>query len=267
MFRLHHLLLLPLLLGVAVPSSAGEKKTRILLLGKKPDHPYGTHMYLHTCGMLARCLELTPNVETLVAEGWPKDPKQADDVDAIVVYATPAAEFLLEAPHRDQVHRLMKKGTGLVTLHWASSVHKKNFERLGPTWMSWLGGTWVSSVGLSGGKSNLKQLVPDHPICRGWKEFDIVDEYYLDPTLGKATALLQVKERKGKDVVVAWSYERPGGGRAFATTLGHFYKNFQDDSFRRMIVNGILWSARRDVPAAGAPVNLPEEALALPPKK
>jgi len=33
-----------------------------------------------------------------------------------------------------------------------------------------------------------------------------------------------------------------------------------------MIVNAILWSAHVEVPRDGAPVNLSEEALALPPK-
>jgi hypothetical protein len=33
-----------------------------------------------------------------------------------------------------------------------------------------------------------------------------------------------------------------------------------------MIVNGILWAAHLEVPQDGAPVNIGEEALALPPK-
>lgn len=249
------------------PCFAQDKKTRILFIGKDPDHAYGTHMYMHTCGMLARCVELTGGIETAVSNGWPKDEKALDGVKAIVLYSNPAAEFLLEGPHRGQVDEMMKKGVGLVTIHWASSVKKDNLERLGPTWLSYLGGTWVSNVGLSGGKSTLKQLLPDHTICRGWKEFELDDEYYMNPTIKDAKPLLQVTERKGKDVVVGWVYERAGGGRSYGTTLGHFYSNFQREPFRRMITNGILWSAHVDVPKDGAPVNLSEEALALPPKK
>src|ERR1700682_3638534 len=33
-------------------------KAKVLLIGKQPDHPYGSHMYLHTCRMLAECLRL-----------------------------------------------------------------------------------------------------------------------------------------------------------------------------------------------------------------
>jgi type 1 glutamine amidotransferase len=187
-------------------------------------------------------------------------------VKAVVLYTNPAAELLLEGPHRAQVDELMKKGVGLVTIHWASSVNKKNFDTLGPTWLSYLGGTWVSNVGLSGGKSPLKQLIPDHPVCRGWKEYEIEDEYYMDPVIKQAKPLLQVRERQGKDVVVGWVFERPDGGRAFGTTLGHPYQNFQIEAFRRMLVNAILWAAHIEVPKDGAPVNISAEALALPPK-
>jgi len=259
----------------AVSAAEDTPPAKILFIGKQPDHPYGSHMYLHTCGMLAKCVELTPGVETVVSSGWPEEAEKRKDLKAIVVYTSPAAELLLDGPQREEVDKLMKSGVGLVTIHWASSVNKDNFERLGPTWLSYLGGTWVSNVGLSGGKSTLQQLVPEHPICRGWKEYEFEDEYYLNPTIEKATPLLQVKERGGKDVIVGWAYERrdsagglrDGGGRAFATTLGHPYRNFQDERFRRMIVNGILWSAHVEIPQEGAPVDIGEEALALPPEK
>ncbi len=258
--------LFSLLLSCGTMLAADTPKTRILLIGKNPDHPYGSHMYMHTCEILARCLERTPGVETVVSNGWPKDPKLLEGVKAIVVYTSPAAELLLEGPHRAQVDALMKKGVGLVTIHWASSVNKNNLDTLGPTWLRYMGATWVSNVGLSGGKSPLKQLLPEHPICRGWKEYTIEDEYYLDPVIKQAKPLLQVRERKGKEVVVGWVHERADGGRAFGTTLGHPYSNFQIEAFRRMLVNAILWSAHLEVPRDGAPVDIGAKALALPPK-
>lgn len=246
--------------------AADAPKTRILFIGAKPDHPYGSHMYMHGLGVLAKCVELTPGTETVVSEGWPADAKVLEGIKSIVVYSKPAAEFLLLGPHRKQVDEMMSKGVGLVTIHWASSVTKANLEQLGPTWMSYLGGTWVSSVGYTHGKSPLKQLLPDHPICRGWKEYEIADEFYHDPVIKLAKPLLQVKIRDDKEVVVGWVHERKDGGRAFGTTLGHPYKNFQIEAFRRMLVNGILWSAQIEVPKDGAPVNVSEEILALPPK-
>ena len=47
---------------------------------------------------------------------------------------------------------------------------------------------------------------------------------------------------KDRDDVVDWAFERDGGGRSFGTTLGHPWSNWQDANFRRLILNGILWS-------------------------
>ena len=243
----------------------GESKVKILLIGKQPDHPFGTHMYLHTQNMLAKCLHRTRGVETIVSEGWPQDPTTLENVKTIVVYSSPGAEFLLDGPGSAALHRMMTNGVGLVTIHWASSVYEKNLERLGERWMDYLGGSWVSNYGLSTDTSVLKQLVPKHPICRGWEEYELHDEYYLKPVIKAATPLLQVST-KGEDVVVGWAWERPDGGRAYGTTLGHFYRNFQIEAFRRTMVNGILWTAHVEVPPNGAPVDLSEAELSLPPE-
>lgn len=239
---------------------------KILLIGKEPDHPHGTHMYVHTSEILAKCLQKTPGVETVVSQGWPTDPKMLDGVKTIVLYSSPGAEYLIDGPGGGQLHQLMQKGVGLVTIHWASSVYEKNLDRLGNHWGDYLGGFWVSNYGLSTDKSPLKQLVPDHPICRGWKEYELHDEYYLKPVIKAATPILQVTT-KGEDVIVGWAYERPDNGRAYGTTLGHFYRNFQIEAFRRTIVNAILWTAHVEVPKDGAPVDLSEEELALPAEK
>lgn len=255
--------------GDGIAPVRGDDPVKVLFIGKEPDHPFATHMYLHTGEMLSECLKLSGDIETVVSDGWPKDAGNLEGVRTIVLYMTPAAEFLLDGPHRAEFEAMMKRGVGLVTLHWASSVHQANFERLGETWMGYLGGTWVSNVGLHTGDSPLRQLAPQHPISRGWEEYEIHDEYYLNPTIGEAaTPILQVMARD-KPVVVGWAFERPDGGRSFGTTLGHYYRNFQREPFRRMIVNSILWSAKVEVPEQGARVDLPAKQLALPeqPKK
>ncbi len=250
--------------GEGVSAARGHDTVKVLFIGKKPDHPFATHMYLHTGGMLAECLKLSGNIETVVSDGWPERAGDLDGVRTIVLYMTPAAEFLLDGPHRAEFEAMMKRGAGLVTLHWASSVHQANLDRLGEKWMEYLGGTWVSNVGLHTGDSPLRQLAPQHPISRGWEVYEIHDEYYLNPTIGEgATPILQVMARD-KPVVVGWAFERRDGGRSFGTTLGHYYRNFQREPFRRMIVNSILWSAKVDVPEQGARVDLPASQLALP---
>lgn len=256
---------LSLLLSQAI--AIAEPPTKILFVGKEPDHPYGTHMYMHVGKVLAACVELTPDVTTVVSQGWPQDPALTKDVSAMVLYSSPGAEFLLDSPYRSEFEKLMESGAGLVTIHWASSIREENLERLGATWLDCLGGTWVSNVGLSKGESLLTQLMPDHPICRGWDEYVINDEYYLNPTIRTAKPLLRISDPapEGKDVVVGWVHERPNGGRTFSTTLGHPYSNFQRMPFRRMVVNAILWSAGRELPTTGANVAIHDDLLALPP--
>jgi type 1 glutamine amidotransferase len=48
--------------------------------------------------------------------------------------------------------------------------------------------------------------------------------------------------------------------------LGHFHSNFGEKPFRQMLVNGILWTAHREVPQSGAPVAITAKDLELPAK-
>jgi len=102
------------------------------------------------------------------------------------------------------------------------------------------------------------QIDPAHPICRGWKDYDLRDEWYLGTRLAPGAKPLLKVPVKGKDQVVAWVYERPDSnhGRSFGITLGHFHENFGIEEFRKAIVNGILWTAHREVPQEGAPVKI-----------
>jgi len=241
---------------------------KILLIGHELDHAWGTHMYLDTCELLVKCLRQSPGVEAEVSDGWPEDDKVLEDVDALVLYSSPGGDLLLDGQQAGQVNKLMKQGVGLVAIHWATGLLKKNEERLGEQWLSYLGGMWIHFVGLEKATSQLTQLKPDHPICNGWDEYELHDEFYLNTTIAPgAEPLLQVQVA-GDDVIVGWTFERPvsDDGRSFGTTLGHFHGNFGIEAFRRAIVNGILWTAHVEVPEEGAPIELADEDLELPPE-
>ena len=244
----------------------GEKK--ILLIGHELDHAWGTHMYLPTCKLLAKCLEQTPGVHAIISDGWPQDKKVLAGVDAIVLYSSPGGEILLDGDQAAEVDRLMKQGVGLVCIHWATGLKKENEDRLGKKWMGMLGGMWLHFVGLKIDDSNLRQLNPEHPICNGWDEYELNDEFYLNTQVAPGAETLLEVEVDGQKVPVAWTFERPvsTGGRSFGTTLGHFHRNFGIEAFRRMIVNGILWAAHVQLPFGGAPVAVREDDLKLPPQ-
>lgn len=253
--------------SAAYPLNAEETPaTRILLCYTKPDHPYASHMYEFECGLLAKCLEQTPGVETAIAQDWPTDDAAFDGVTTIVYYSRPAGDIVLDPQRREKFRALMKDGVGLVCIHWATGSNEKN----APDWLNALGG-WFQRppCGIKTTTSRLTQVDPKHPVSRGWKNYDLHDEFYLDLRFHKDTKPLLTVEVDGKRQVVAWALQRKDSqdGRSFGTTLGHFHENFKIESFRRAIVNGILWTAHVDVPADGAPVKLEEADWTLPPKK
>ena len=48
-----------------------------------------------------------------------------------------------------------------------------------------------------------------------------------------------------------WTLERPDGGRGFGFTGGHFHRNWQNDEYRKVVMNAICWLAGISVPALG----------------
>lgn len=253
-------------LAFAAHAKAGDKKTTILLIGKDRDHPYATHEYMTECALLATCLKQTSGVETVVSKGWPKAADMPRDVKAIVLYTANGGNVLLDPFHKEQTEKLLKAGVGLTAIHWSTGCESKAGEQ----WLDTLGG-WFSTKfsKLNTTTTRLKQPAPKHPICRGWQEYDLRDEFYLELKFKeKITPIAQVELGK-KTHTVAWTYERPesNNGRSFGCVLGHFHANFGEKPFRQMLVNGILWTAHREVPEMGAPVAVTAKDLELPAKK
>jgi type 1 glutamine amidotransferase len=251
------IMLLPTMLLFAADHPEHEgKTTKILLIGHQPDHPPGTHLYLPECELLARCLRKSPGVEAVVSDGWPQDPKMLDQLAAIVLYSSPGADLLFGQEHAEEVQTLLDGGVGLVALHWATGAHGHEETEIGRRYLEHLGGLFSFAYsGLDISPSRVEQLDASHPVCRGWSDFDLMDEFYLDlKFLPEALPVLKVAV-KGKDQTVAWVYERPGtsGGRSYGNTLGHFDTLFQRPGFRKMLLNGILWTAHCEIPSDGAP--------------
>lgn len=252
----------------AMAESEGEvsrpDETKVLLIGTPPDHPPGTHLYLQECRILAECLRQLQGVEAVVSNGWPTDPEVLEGLDAIVVYSSPGADLLLGGDHGSVVEGLLDEGVGLVALHWATGCHGQEETEVGRRFLERMGGLFCFAYsGLNISESRVEQVDRGHPICRGWDDFTLTDEYYLNlKFLPEARPILKVSV-EGKDQTVAWVYERPDsqGGRSCGNTLGHFHELFGREAFRRMLVNGILWAAHHEVPEDGAPCCLDEEAM------
>ncbi len=66
-----------------------------------------------------------------------------------------------------------------------------------------------------------------------------------------------------------WAVERSDGGRGFGFTGGHFHDNWSNDQFRKVVLNGLLWLAKVEVPSGGVESTVTQADLDanLDPKK
>jgi type 1 glutamine amidotransferase len=184
-------------------------------------------------------------------------------VKALVFNTRMGGSVLFDPLSKPQAEKLLKEGVGLSGIHWGTGAEKRE----GEDWLKALGG-WFNNPLFSEyyvRTARLMQAEPKHPICFGWKEYDLRDEYYIKlKFMPEAKTILKARI-DDKEYPVAWVYERPGGGRSFGFLGGHFHDNFANKDFRRAIVNGILWTAHVQVPPEGAPVEITAKDMELPP--
>ena len=153
----------------------------------------------------------------------------------------------------------------------------------------WIGGYYEDRYSVNPMWKPPFDKLPNHPITRGVGPFATHDEWYFnmrwstDPAVQKRVTPILVatpsdEVRKGPyvspkgpyDHIVAasgqaetmmWAYERPDGGRGLGFTGGHTHANWGDVNQRRIVLNGLLWLAKVDVPAKGVVDKITAEDL------
>jgi type 1 glutamine amidotransferase len=262
----------------AARGKKGAGARKIAFIAGHKSHGYGAHEHKAGCMLLARCLEALPGVTCKVyTGGWPKDPKALEDVDAIVLFADGGGGNPI-IPHLGEVAPLMKKGVGLACLHYAVEVPK---GKAGDALLAWIGGYYEPYWSVNPTWTAHFKKFPTHPVTRGVKPFVVQDEWYyhmrfpegmknVTPVLtaippdstrerpdGAHSGNPTVRARKGMPEHVAWAIQRPDGGRGFGFTGGHFHWNWANNNFRTLVLNGITWIAKIDIPQGGIPSKTP----------
>ena len=238
---------------------------KVLLIGQPPDHGYRSHTYLPDCELIAKWLKQNGEFETTVARGWPSDPRVFDGVAAVVLHNKLGGDVFFAPDHAAQAQALLDRGLGLVALHWGTGAAE---PAAAEPWLRALGGHFnAQKGGFSRYKveaSTVRVADPSHPISRGWQDFPMRDEWYYDLRFLPAAKPVALAKVGGKDYPVGWTYERPDQGRSFGFVGLHFHDNLASEPFRRLIVNGVLWAAKAEIPAAGASVTMSPRDLDLP---
>ena len=264
-----------------------ETEKKIVLVAGQPSHAPRTHETNAGVQLLHRSLQDQPRVlSTFYLNGWPSDPSAFDNADAIVFYMDGGSQHpIIQGDRLDIVAGLMKKGVGLVCLHYAVEVP---IENGGQEFMQWMGGYYETGVSTNPHWSPEIKELPAHPITRGVPPFKIKDEWYYNihfrTTMDGITPILvaapsdevrqgrtssprgpypHIVDAGGREEVLAWAVERPDGGRAFGFTGGHDHVNWGNDDFRKLVLNALVWTAHATVPKGGVESVVTEQDLTL----
>ncbi len=245
--------------------------TKIVLVAGHKSHGPGEHEFFAGCAVLMHLLKQTPGVFPVMArDGWPKNEKIFDNAKSIVFYADGGDNHpLLQGERLKSFQKYIDKGVGFVNLHYAVEYPK---QQANPTILKWLGGYYETGYSINPvWKADFKAL-PESPVTHGLAPFTLRDEWYYNmrwaerpdgitfilvstpPDATRRTP--STKAHLGREEVEAWTFDRPDGGRSFGFTGGHFHKNWGVENFRRLVTNAILWTAKVEVPAGGAKVDL-----------
>jgi Trehalose utilisation len=263
-------------LPLAHQSQAAEKKKLVLIAGT-PSHGPGDHEFNAGVRLLANCLA---NVNELTLEvclsGYPKNESVFDGAAGILCYADGGAGHpLLRDQRLKTIGALMAKGVGLMCGHFGVEVPKD----IGANeFRDWIGGCYEHEYSCNPFWSPEFQTFPDHAITRGVKPFSVRDEWYFNmrfrPNMQGITPILScvppdvvrdgpyvypkgpyphIQAAKGKNQAehMMWATERADGGRGVGFTGGHVHRNWQNDNFRKVVLNALLWICKVDVPKTG----------------
>ena len=265
-----------------LPASAGETHYKVLLIAGTKSKGPGTHEYLKTARLLKVLLDRAgiKNLEAeIVYNGWPTNEADLDTADTIV-FISDGMQWLPWSftPQRiAAIQKQIDRGCGFFSFHFPLYIPYK-FQEQG---LAWNGG-YIEYDGPKHPQMYFTQETltadvvfptPTHPILSGVKPFRLKDEFYYKATFVDQgiTPLLRVPELPAdpkvfpgplagpREQVVSWAFDRPKApgaktaGRSVGATLGHFYEDWQNDDFRKFVLNAIVWTAQMKVPKDGVP--------------
>ncbi|MEM7384611.1 MAG: ThuA domain-containing protein [Verrucomicrobiota bacterium] len=269
-----------------VKADETNRSRKLVLIAGPPSHPPMMHEFRAGTILLEERLQKVAGLEVdRHEEGWVKDEATFSDADAVVCFSDGNGRHpvLAGKGRLATMEGLAGRGVGFGCMHFAVEVPK---ETAGPQFRKMIGGCYEHEWSCNPIWNARFDRFPEHPISRGIKPFTIKDEWYFNmrftegfdaekpsevdgvrftPVLVTAPSdetregpyvypkgpYEHIQEAKGRKEAVMWAVERPDGGRGFGFTGGHFHVNWQNDSFRKIILNALCWVAKVDVPVSG----------------
>lgn len=281
------------LLGASVfssPASAQGTKKIVFLAAKKDHGMPGRHEYEKDLRVLAYCLEHASNLKGITTKvyvvgaagaGAPSI-DELKDASLIVVegdgdrsarevnpvfptsppdkgpYSAETAAFL------KGFDELMKKGVGLAFFHYSTEIFNETARK---DLLDWLGGYYASEPGVRNNPQDQWSMTlknENHPILRGVKPWNYKEEVFTKFTFAEGVTPLIVATPTTATFGprdVAWAYQRKDGGRGFGFGGLDFHALLAMEDHRRLLLNGLVWAARMEVPAGGVVSTVPDDLM------
>jgi type 1 glutamine amidotransferase len=136
---------------------------------------------------------------------------------------------------------------------WAGVHSATDFETTGnfPWYTNTLVGGYLTTFDVDG-TSGTVQMEPgyaDHPVMRGLPQtWSVRDEWFrMNRDIGEQPGFQILARLAADNRPVTWIKDSgaSGAGRMFYTIRGHSPDVYHEPEFRRLVLNGILWAARR----------------------
>lgn len=265
--------------SVLLGTLCGASSARVLIIVGPSTHPPGTHEVAASGRLLKHCVEHMTNVPGVQAEivyGWPAETQRETASTVILLGDTFPAMRLPDAKRNlAQLAEMMARGCGMVCSHFSTGLRAEDVAEDGEhPLLHWTGGYFATrgkhhqSVAKIFPAATISPVAPAHPVSQGWREFTVNEEPYYNNYFGRdgnrlmpgvtALAISMLPPEAPRREIVAWSIERRDGGRGFGIVMPHFYRNWKNEDLRRFILNGVVWTAKLEVPAGGVKTTLPD---------
>ena len=162
-----------------------------------------------------------------------------DKYDVVLFYnmtkEVPQEEKAWDKIFKKPLEDIAERGQGIFILHHAILAFKE--------WKVWsdICGIENRKSGYHGGQHVQYQIMnKEHPITKGLQDFEMIDETYTMECTGEGSQVLISTEHPNSMKTIAWTREYKNS-KVFCYESGHGHTAFEDENFRSILKNGILW--------------------------
>lgn len=267
------------------PAAAQTGKKVVFLAAPKDHGVPGRHEYVKDMTVLAYCLEHASNLKGFTTKVMVGRATTIDDLkDASLIVLDGDGDrsrqetnpiFPLNPPNNgpyppetvkflDDFGQLMKKGVGLAIFHYTTEIGNETARK---DLLEWVGGYYAGQPGVRNNPVDDWTMTlknETHPILQGVKPWNYKEEIFTHFTFADGAVPLVVAKPatagfEPRDV--AWAFQRKDGGRGFGFGGLDMHANLLLEDHRRLVLNGLVWAARMEVPPGGVQCTVPDEVM------